>query len=133
MGYKVSNMIKPSFPEIVLFSPKEIRLIRDFYKMSREKFARFFPVSAGAIKSWEIGTRNPYGPAAVRLQELKAYADHVKAEKEDVLKKVLGRNKNVGKTIQHIRGSWGIANYAIPIRNSLHRPEGRLLLRASSQ
>lgn len=52
-------------------------------------------MTGSAIKSWETGFRNPYGSAAVRLQELKAYADHVKAEKAAVLGKVLKRNTNV--------------------------------------
>ncbi len=93
-GYKVT-MQKPTFPTVVKISPEEIRVIRAFYRKSREEFARFFPVTGSAIKSWETGFRNPYGPAAVRLQELKAYADHVKAEKEAVLKKILKRNTNV--------------------------------------
>ena len=84
-------MIKPAFPTIVIIPPSEIKSIRGFYRMSREAFSRFFPVSASTIKSWENGRRNPYGPAAVRLQELKAYADHVKAEKAEILENVLKR------------------------------------------
>lgn len=94
MGYCVA-MDKPTFPTITKISPDDIRSTRLFYRMSREYFCRFFPVTASCIKSWENGFRNPYGPAAVRLQKLKDYADHVKAEKEADLKKVLDRNRNV--------------------------------------
>lgn len=84
-------MQKPTFPKLTKITPGEIKKIRAFYRMTQEMFARFFPVSMETIKSWENDRSNPYGPCNIRLQKLKAYADHVKAEKEAVLEKVLGR------------------------------------------
>lgn len=86
-------MIKPVYPEIVIFTPSEIVEIREGFRKTQKEFARFFPVSKGTIKAWENGRRNPFGASGPRLQQLKEYTDFVKAEKEAALNKMLGRNK----------------------------------------
>ena len=85
----LAPMIKPSFPIHVKFTGNEIREIRKFYRMSRAEFGRVFPAEAETIKGWEAGRRNPYGSSGPRLQELKAYADHVTEEKRIALESVM--------------------------------------------
>jgi len=86
-------MIKPTFAKIVMFKPEEIAEIRKAMMMTQEKFARLFPVSRTTIKSWEKGRRNPYGPSSTILQQIKAYTDHVKVEKDLAFKNMMERNK----------------------------------------
>lgn len=84
-------MIKPTFAEIVIFEPEEIAEIRKAMRMTQVNFARLFPVSRATIKSWEKGRRNPYGPSSTILQQIKAYTDHVKSEKELAFKNMMER------------------------------------------
>lgn len=88
-------MNKPTFPHTERYSATEIREVRNFFRMTRPEFARFFNLDFETIKSWESGRNKISGPAAVIFCNIKAYADHVKSEKAAVLDKVLNRNTNV--------------------------------------
>ena len=87
-------MDKPTFPTIVRFTPAEIREIRDFYGLTQENFGRYFPVSMDAVRSWENGRSNPFGPSSVRLQELKAYMDQEKSARAEVISKAINGHSN---------------------------------------
>lgn len=82
-------MIKPSFAEIVIFTPAAIRAVRTALRLTQDKFGRLFPVSADTIRSWESGRRNPYGPSSTLLQQFKEYTDHVKEERSKAVKSYL--------------------------------------------
>ncbi len=85
-------MQKPTFPVTKRYSATEIMEVRSFYRMTRPEFARFFDYEWETIKSWETGKNKISGPAAIIFCDLKAYADHVKAEKEAILEKILSRS-----------------------------------------
>lgn len=65
--------------KIKIFSPDEIRTIRNFFHLTRAEFADLFFLTDETIKGWEIGRRNPSGPAIRILLDLE---DEMKAEIE---------------------------------------------------
>lgn len=90
-----AKLLKPTFPQIVIFTGPEIRAIRKGFgpKMTQAQFARFFPVSMETVKSWELGRSTPFGPSGARLQVLKAWVDQQTQEKQEALESALSRRK----------------------------------------
>ena len=90
-----ARLPKPTFPQIVIFTGAEIRAIRKGFgpKMTQVRFARFFPVSAECIKSWELGRSTPFGSSGPRLQELKAWVDQQTKGKQAALRSALNSRR----------------------------------------
>ncbi len=47
--------------------PKRIKSIRNIYGMTQVMFAEYIGVSYNTYRNWEIGHRNPSGPATALL------------------------------------------------------------------
>lgn len=56
--------------QIKIFTPPEIRKIREFFKLTRADFAELFFLTAETVKGWETGRRNQCGPALVIMANL---------------------------------------------------------------
>jgi len=50
-----------------LFTPDEIRAIRESLDVSQTEFATLIGVSVGTLRNWEQGRRQPEGPARALL------------------------------------------------------------------
>ena len=49
------------------FDEPDIKMIREHYGLSQDKFAKLLGISAGTLRNWEQGRRKPDGPARVLL------------------------------------------------------------------
>jgi putative transcriptional regulator len=56
---------KPS--RVFEFAEPDVRVIREHYGLSQEKFASLMGISVGTLRNWEQGRRRPEGPARVLL------------------------------------------------------------------
>ena len=69
--YKIGAIDKRTMKEfdqtclmpVKVFTPEEIRALRERERMSQPVFARYFNLSKGIISAWERGTKKPSGPA----------------------------------------------------------------------
>lgn len=50
------------------FPETEVRLLREQFGLSQEKFAYLVGISVGTLRNWEQGRRRPEGPARVLLK-----------------------------------------------------------------
>jgi putative transcriptional regulator len=50
------------------FAEPDVRLIRERYGLTQEKFARLIGISVATLRNWEQGRRKPEGAARVLLQ-----------------------------------------------------------------
>ena len=50
------------------FREAEVKLIRERYGLSQDKFATLMGISIATLRNWEQGRRKPEGPARVLLQ-----------------------------------------------------------------
>jgi putative transcriptional regulator len=50
------------------FDLPDIKLIRDKYGLSQDKFAKLLGISSSTLRNWEQGRRRPEGAARVLLQ-----------------------------------------------------------------
>ncbi|MFH7319270.1 helix-turn-helix domain-containing protein [Desulfurivibrio sp. D14AmB] len=81
-----------TFPRAKIYTPDQIRQIRQGLRDSRSEFARRFLVSTETVKGWEIGRRNQQGPALVIMQQLEAIADEKKRQRIGTLKNIRRRD-----------------------------------------
>jgi len=49
------------------FPETEVRLLRERFSLSQDKFATLIGISVGTLRNWEQGRRKPEGPARVLL------------------------------------------------------------------
>ncbi len=49
------------------FPETEVRLLRERFGLSQDKFATLVGISVGTLRNWEQGRRKPEGPARVLL------------------------------------------------------------------
>jgi putative transcriptional regulator len=56
---------------VQMFSPEEIRALREREHLSQPVFARYMNVSKNLVSDWERGTRRPGGPALRLLTVVK--------------------------------------------------------------
>ena len=68
---------------IKIYSPDQIRSMREYLKETREEFADRFFLTYETIKGWELGRRNVSGPALVILQQIEGV---IERQKEDSMK-----------------------------------------------
>ena len=52
---------------IFQFPETEVRLLRERFGLSQDKFATLVGISVGTLRNWEQGRRKPEGPARVLL------------------------------------------------------------------
>ena len=50
------------------FPETEVRLLREQFGLSQNKFAHLVGISVGTLRNWEQGRRKPEGPARVLLK-----------------------------------------------------------------
>jgi putative transcriptional regulator len=50
------------------FPETEVRLLREQFGLSQDKFAHLVGISVGTLRNWEQGRRRPEGPARVLLK-----------------------------------------------------------------
>jgi putative transcriptional regulator len=50
------------------FAEPDVRLIRERYGLTQEKFARLLGISVATLRNWEQGRRKPEGAARILLQ-----------------------------------------------------------------
>jgi putative transcriptional regulator len=60
---------KPS--RVFMYSPMEVRKIRQSTGLSQVKFAEVIEVGVGTLRNWEQGRRDPTGPAKALLKVIK--------------------------------------------------------------
>ena len=68
------------------YSPEEIRQIRTELKESRYKFGMRFFLSDETIKNWELGRKNPSGPALRIMQVCEDEAASRRKERNEVFR-----------------------------------------------
>lgn len=71
------------------FKPPEIKRIRTILKLSRPEFGDLLWVSGETVKSWEVGRRNPDGPARLLLCHYHEIAESKRTEENSVLDRTL--------------------------------------------
>ena len=72
------------------FAEPDVRLIRERYGLTQEKFAHLIGISVGTLRNWEQGRRKPEGAARVLLQ---VAARHPEAVLEVVRDTTPARNR----------------------------------------
>ena len=50
------------------FPATEVRILRERFGLSQDRFARLVGISVGTLRNWEQGRRRPDGPAKVLLR-----------------------------------------------------------------
>jgi len=50
-----------------LIGAEDVRVLRERYHLSQDKFASMLGISVGTLRNWEQGRRAPEGPARVLL------------------------------------------------------------------
>jgi putative transcriptional regulator len=65
---------KPS--RVFMYSPMEVRKIRQSTGLSQAKFAEVIEVGVGTLRNWEQGRRDPTGPAKALLKIIKKDPKH---------------------------------------------------------
>jgi putative transcriptional regulator len=72
------------------FAEPDVRLIRERYGLTQEKFAHLIGISVATLRNWEQGRRKPEGAARVLLQ---VAARHPEAVLEVVRDATPARNR----------------------------------------
>ena len=65
-GAIIRGEMPPS--RVVEFAEPDVRLIRERYGLTQEKFARLLGISVATLRNWEQGRRKPEGAARILLQ-----------------------------------------------------------------
>lgn len=64
-----------------MWTPDQVKKLRQRYGETREEFAKRFRVSFETVKSWESGRGNVSGMASVILEELEARIKETRLER----------------------------------------------------
>jgi len=62
-GKRQGRITEIEIPELIRYSGKEVRRIRNDANLSQTMLAKFMGVSKKTVEAWEHGTNSPTGPA----------------------------------------------------------------------
>ncbi|MBO4523233.1 MAG: helix-turn-helix domain-containing protein [Ruminococcus sp.] len=71
----IKGEMKPS--RVFVYSPLNVKKIRENAKKNQEEFAHMIGVSIGTLRNWEQGRRQPEGPALALLRLVAFDPDYV--------------------------------------------------------
>ena len=71
----IKGEMKPS--RVFVYSPLNVKKIRENAKKNQEEFAQMIGVSIGTLRNWEQGRRQPEGPALALLRLVAFDPDYV--------------------------------------------------------
>lgn len=71
----IKGEMKPS--RVFVYSPLNVKKIREKAKKNQEEFAHMIGVSIGTLRNWEQGRRQPEGPALALLRLVAFDPDYV--------------------------------------------------------
>jgi putative transcriptional regulator len=85
------------------FAEPDVRLIRERYGLTQEKFARLLGISVATLRNWEQGRRKPEGAARILLQVAVRHPEAVL----DAVQNTLPRETEPNHGLQRTAGTAG--------------------------
>ena len=87
------------------FAEPDVRLIRERYGLTQEKFARLLGISVATLRNWEQGRRKPEGAARILLQVAVRHPEAVLDAVQNTLPRATEPNHGLQRTGRTAGGS----------------------------
>ena len=86
------------------FPETEVRLLREQFGLSQNKFAHLVGISVGTLRNWEQGRRKPEGPARVLLKIASLHPEALLDVVKEQVEKAKRPNRSTRTTRKQVAG-----------------------------
>ena len=86
------------------FPETEVRLLREQFGLSQDKFAHLVGISVGTLRNWEQGRRRPEGPARVLLKIASLHPEAFLDLAKEQVEKTKRPNRSTRTTRKQVAG-----------------------------